>query len=206
MFSDMKTRWLFSLPLAWIAAGLAHSVLAAEQPDETGALRQQGEQVAAALFGSLGGTLQKQIAENGVEAAIGFCKAAALPLTAETQAKFENVQSVRRVGVRTRNPANLPDPDDTTVLEEMLKGWSRNAPSVEGIFREVKTDTGAIRYYKPVTTMATCLACHGSPDQIAPNVLAAIRKSYPDDQAVNFAEGDLRGAIVVTFSEAPKSP
>lgn len=56
-----------------------------------------------------------------------------------------------------------------------------------------------MRYYRPIPLAATCLACHGAPQQIPPPVLAALRKIYPDDQAVNFHEGDLRGAVVVTF-------
>jgi hypothetical protein len=47
--------------------------------------------------------------------------------------------------------------------------------------------------------MATCLACHGSADTVAPAVRSAIRAAYHEDQATDFAEGDLRGAIVVTF-------
>ena len=52
--------------------------------------------------------------------------------------------------------------------------------------------------------MTTCLACHGSADYIAPSTRALLHSLYPRDRAVNFTEGDLRGAIVVTFS--PQSP
>jgi len=56
-----------------------------------------------------------------------------------------------------------------------------------------------MRYYRPISLVATCLACHGKLEQISPSVLAAIRKIYPEDQAVGFQEGDLRGTVVVTF-------
>jgi hypothetical protein len=163
--------------------------------------RETGDRIAAALVGTLGGTLQKQIAQNGVEAAIPFCKMAALPLTAGSAGSYENVQSVRRIGVRTRNPANLPDAADRAALEEFLNEWSRDTPLPAGLLREVQTDSGKteMRYYRPIPMTVTCLACHGSTDQIAPTVLAAIRKLYPEDQAINFQDGDLRGAVVVTF-------
>ena len=69
------------------------------------------------------------------------------------------------------------------------------------MIKELTADHGtkAIRYYRPVPVMATCLACHGSEKEIAPNVRAAITRDYPQDEAVDFQEGDLRGAIVVTF-------
>jgi hypothetical protein len=59
--------------------------------------------------------------------------------------------------------------------------------------------TKELRYYRPVPVMATCLACHGSGDEIPGNVRKALQRDYPQDQAVEFKEGDLRGAIVVTF-------
>jgi len=59
--------------------------------------------------------------------------------------------------------------------------------------------TKELRYYRPVPVMTTCLACHGSGDQIPANVRAALQRDYQQDEAVDFREGDLRGAIVVTF-------
>jgi hypothetical protein len=179
------------------------SVFAGEPESSRPEFREIGDRVAAALFGNLGETLQKQIAQNGVEAAIPFCKAAALPLTAGTAEKFEGVQSVRRIGVRTRNPDNLPDAADRAILEELLQNWSREVPQQTGLLREVKTDSGETewRYYRPITLTVTCLACHGTPQLISPSVLTAIRKIYPEDQAIDFQEGDLRGAVVVTFPQ-----
>ena len=55
-----------------------------------------------------------------------------------------------------------------------------------------------------------CLACHGS--DIEPQTAAAIRALYPDDEAVGFAVGDLRGAFSLTRTvdavefEEPRPP
>jgi hypothetical protein len=35
--------------------------------------------------------------------------------------------------------------------------------------------------------------CHGPVDAIDEEILAAVAENYPDDQAVGFVEGDLRG-------------
>ena len=43
-----------------------------------------------------------------------------------------------------------------------------------------------------------CTACHGSPDQISPEVKAKLAELYPNDKAVNYKLGELRGAVVVT--------
>lgn len=187
-----------------IVMGVCMTFCLAEEPEMGRAdLREAGDRISAALFGNLGETLQKQIAQNGVEAAIPFCKAVAIPLTVATAGSEEHVQSVRRIGVRTRNPANLPDVTDRAVLEEFLHDWSREAPPPAGILREVNTDSGKteLRYYRPIQMAVTCLACHGSTDQIQFSVLKTIRGIYPEDKAIDFKEGDLRGAIVVTFEK-----
>jgi hypothetical protein len=45
-----------------------------------------------------------------------------------------------------------------------------------------------------------CLACHGDPQKdIQPAVLQTISKLYPDDKAIGYKEGDLRGAWHIIF-------
>ena len=177
-----------------LLAALLPAVASAAEPQEI------GDQVAGRLFTSLMTTLQEKIASEGPEAAIAYCRLEALPLTAQIAEEFPQVKSVRRTALRVRNSDNQPDATDRAVLEEWLATWNPAAPP-KPVIKELTTDDGtkAIRYYRPVPVMATCLACHGSGNEIAPNVRAAIARDYPQDQAVGFQEGDLRGAIVVTF-------
>lgn len=171
------------------------TTLAAEPtPQET------GDQVSNRLFASLMTTLQERIASDGPEAAIAYCRLEALPLTAQIAREFPQVKNVRRTALRVRNPANTPDDTDRSVLEEWLTNWNPAAPP-KPVLKEFTADDGTkeLRYYRPVPVMATCLACHGTGDKIAPNVRTAIERDYPQDQATGFKEGDLRGAIVVTF-------
>lgn len=161
-----------------------------------------GEQVSGQLFGQLMTVLQTKIASDGAEAAIAYCRLEALPITKEVGQKFPQIKSLRRTALRTRNSANKPDANDRSVLEEWTAAWSPGSPP-KPVLREVELNDGGkeIRCYRPVPTMATCLACHGSPADLADEVKAALSKDYPEDEATGFAEGDLRGAIVVTFSE-----
>jgi hypothetical protein len=177
-----------------LLAVLLPAVASAADPEEI------GDQVAGRLFTSLMTTLQEKIASEGPEAAIAYCRLEALPLTAQVGQEFPQVKSVHRTALRVRNPDNQPDATDRSVLEAWLTTWNPAEPP-KSVIKELTTDHGtkAIRYYRPVPVMATCLACHGSGNEIAPNVRAAIARDYPHDQAVDFQEGDLRGAIVVTF-------
>ena len=159
-----------------------------------------GDQVAGRLLAGLMTTLQEKIASEGPEAAIAFCRREALPLTARISEEFPQVKNVRRTALRVRNPENQPDATDRAILEAWAATWNPADPP-KPVSKEFTADDGtkAIRYYRPVPVMATCLACHGSGNEIAPNVRAAIARDYPQDQAIDFQEGDLRGAIVVTF-------
>ena len=181
--------------LATTAALLAVTAFAADQtPQEI------GDKVAGRLFASLMTTLQKKIAADGPESAIAYCRLEALPLTAQIAEEFPSVKNVRRTALRVRNPANAPDATDRPVLEEWLASWNPAAAPQPVVKKYHAADgTKELRYYRPVPVMALCLACHGSGEQIPDNVRAALQRDYPQDQATGFREGDLRGAIVVTF-------
>ena len=181
--------------LATAAVLLAVTALAADQTSQG-----IGDQVAGRLFASLMTTLQEKIAADGPESAIAYCRLEALPLTAQIAEEFPSVKSVRRTALRVRNPANAPDATDRSVLEEWLASWNPATPP-QPVMKEFSSADGTkeLRYYRPVPVMATCLACHGSGDEIPDNVRKALERDYPQDQAVEFKEGDLRGAIVVTF-------
>ena len=159
-----------------------------------------GREVSGRLFASLMTTLQQKISEEGPEAAIAYCRLEALPITARIADEFPEVKNLRRTALRVRNPANTPDATDRAVLEEWQENWQPGRPPQPAL-REVIATNGQteIRYYQPVPVMATCLTCHGNAETIAPAVRTAIRAAYPEDQATGFADGDLRGAIVVTF-------
>jgi hypothetical protein len=170
-------------------------------------LLQQGNAASAALFGELMSVLNKTMQEKGIVEAIAFCRLEALPLTAQTAATLDQVKSLRRIGVRTRNPENHVDEIDREVLEEFLREWDSMEPPAPRL-RSVEDSGGAkeIRYYRPIPVAASCLACHGAEQDIEPSVLHALSKQYPRDEAVGFSEGDLRGAIVVSFDPEADSP
>ena len=45
----------------------------------------------------------------------------------------------------------------------------------------------------PIRLMVACTLCHGTDDQVMPEVKAAIVSNYPEDRATGFSEGDIRG-------------
>jgi len=54
-----------------------------------------------------------------------------------------------------------------------------------------------LRYMKALPTQALCLNCHGGPDKIAAEAKAKLTELYPNDKAVGYSEGQIRGALTV---------
>ncbi|MDZ4097730.1 MAG: DUF3365 domain-containing protein [Methylophilaceae bacterium] len=52
-------------------------------------------------------------------------------------------------------------------------------------------------YMRAIPTQPQCLQCHGSLEQIAPNVRALLSAEYPADRATGYSAGDIRGAISI---------
>jgi hypothetical protein len=64
----------------------------------------------------------------------------------------------------------------------------------------VSVPGGTSGYVEPILLQSPCLACHG--DALAPEVAARIGELYPEDRAVGFQVGDLRGVFWVELPAA----
>jgi hypothetical protein len=95
-----------------------------------------------------------------------------------------------RTSHRLRNTDNAGPDWATQVLQEYLDSgdWSPRTVALGG---------GREGYVEPIGTQALCLTCHGA--QLAPEVADTIREQYPQDRAVGFAEGDLRGVFWTSY-------
>jgi hypothetical protein len=55
----------------------------------------------------------------------------------------------------------------------------------------------------PIEVRRRCLACHAARPELAAATRAWLERAYPDDRAVGYAMGDLRG---FWWAEAPRAP
>ena len=135
---------------------------------------------------SLMSALQTAMAEGGPSPAIEVCATQA-PMLAKQASGPE--YSVRRIGTRVRNVAqNTPTASELKVLQTL----TQEQPSFQG-----QIDGRAVFLQGIFIPNALCLTCHGSPEQIPSEVQEALLTRYPEDQAVGYQLGDLRGAFVV---------
>ncbi|MFT4974681.1 MAG: hypothetical protein ACI8S6_000564 [Myxococcota bacterium] len=149
------------------------------------------EAAAKAAGGALKKRLMSALAEGGPEHAVGVCADEAQGLTALSLVG----QRARagRASLRTRNPGNV---GPEWVAAWLTEQGERPAAGVTGLSSAHRDgDVVVGRFLAPIPVEAPCLSCHGGPDQIAPAVAAVLSERYPKDQAVGYAEGDLRGAL-----------
>lgn len=152
---------------------------------------QTARDAAHELTAELKRTLGAELAEGGVAGAVSVCSDVAQDIALD---HTTDAVRVRRVSLRTRNPLNRPDTWEQGWLERM-----ESAVGDDEVVEIVAGDRGrALRYLKPIRVGAVCLQCHGATESIDPEVLGAIRETYPEDRAVGYAAGDFRGAVSVT--------
>ncbi|CAK0760490.1 DUF3365 domain-containing protein [Gammaproteobacteria bacterium] len=100
--------------------------------------------------------------------------------------------------LKLRNPKNKPDNWEEQFLRKSEESWqagarSRIAESSEIVASEKGKE---FRYIKAIPTAKICLDCHGT--EVKSNVEAALKQTYPQDQATGYKMGDLRGAIILS--------
>ncbi len=150
-----------------------------------------GDELSQEAQATLMGALQKAIEERGAAGAVEFCNIEALPLT-QSVAEKHGV-SINRVSEMNRNPKNAPQAVESPLLEAYAYNAEegiQNAPNVQKL-----EDGETLLFTKAIVIPGgLCLNCHGSVgEEIAQDTHEKIQSLYPDDKAVGYKVGDLRG-------------
>lgn len=154
----------------------------------------KGNEIVAHTFDTLRNSLLHAISSQGVEGAITFCNENAYPITAT----YADSVVIRRAASRYRNPDNKPDSLERLILDEMNQQVLSAGKPGTRLVRN--TSGGEIHFFKPILLQPMCLSCHGAPGkEIAVTTVTKIQELYPDDGAVDFKEGDLRGVWHIVF-------
>lgn len=153
-----------------------------------------GANIAKQTFKTLSGHLQQQLQSGGVESAIKYCNLQAYPLTDSLSKEF-NV-TIKRVAERNRNNDNALNELD----KEVFEGYKQDLADSVKITPQLKLNSeGKYVFYAPIQLKPMCVTCHGSKEQIGSNY-ELISSLYPNDKAIDFLPGDLRGMWNITFN------
>lgn len=145
----------------------------------------------------LGGILKQKLETSGTESALSVCKDVAPAMSAQYS---NETRIVKRVSLKPRN-SYIGVVDDWEATQ--LKAFDLEAESGKPVHEiEVNAityekDGRWFRYMKAIPTQPICLQCHGESDKIKLTVQALLKQLYPNDLAVGYKVGEIRGGISV---------
>ena len=165
-------------------------------------LLSQSRATSQGMLKELGQKLQSAMADGGAVNAIGVCNTQAPEIAGRVSA--QNQVKLSRVGTRARNPVmGVPNDWQARALAQFDAGLARGDKPAEMEFSETITKSDGSKEFhfaKPIVLQPMCVACHGGPEQISPEVKSKLSELYPNDKAVNYQPGQLRGAVVLSRS------
>ena len=157
----------------------------------------EARSVATAVPPRLLAVLTEAIDQGGPEGAIGVCrdKAPQMAQAASAQSGWQ----IRRVSLRNRNPRAVPDDWERAALVDFdRRAAAGENPALLERAEVVPVDgRPTYRYLRALPTQELCVSCHGAPEKLSPAVAAKLREHYPEDRAVGYGPGQIRGAITL---------
>lgn len=155
-----------------------------------------GQEAVNASFKTLSGQLKSALAEGGVPNAIPYCKNVATSITDSLSEEYGF--KISRTAMKVRNPENKADQIDRVVMLTMENALA-NGKKGEPILLPLE-NAEEYRIYYPIMIKPLCKSCHGIVSkEISDENYKLILEHYPNDEAVNFFDGSLRGAWKVVF-------
>lgn len=140
---------------------------------------------------SLKAALREAMRARGPANAINICSEFAPEVA---MAHSEEGWYISRVSEKSRNKNDEADSIQLSILE--MFGYPETGPPFVSEWRMV-SGKKVYFYYKPIYVAELCLKCHGPGNKLAPDVAKKLAELYPEDKAVGYAVGDLRGMFVV---------
>ena len=120
-------------------------------------------------------------------------------------ASEETGWNIRRVSLKSRNPKAVPDAWERAAPEDFDRRVAAGEPPTALHKAEIVTlgDHKECRCIKALPAQEFYLQCHGMADRISAGVREKLHALHPEDKAVGYRAGEIRGAIT---SESPFDP
>lgn len=153
----------------------------------------KGRQAANVLTDTLRDQQIANVREKGAGASLPQCYYQALTVSKEVETTTG--VRIKRTSSKLRNPGNAPDSFEQEALARFER-FARDGMMPSDEIRKEKLDGKPVfRYVKPITMGASCVPCHAEKSALSEDVLRALDEKYPEDKAVGYKVGDLRGIL-----------
>ncbi|MDF1762800.1 MAG: DUF3365 domain-containing protein [Oleibacter sp.] len=137
-------------------------------------------------------TLVGKMKTEGPVAAIQVCNVKA-PIIAEKYSS--DGWDVGRTSTKLRNTSNYPDEWENAILDQFAAQLTTGV-DIDDLEVSAIMD-GEYRYMKAIAMDGPCLICHG--ENLSPVVAKEISRLYPQDKAIEYKLGEMRGAFTLRF-------
>lgn len=134
------------------------------------------------------------IRSKGAAAAIEACQILSPDLAG--QVSSDAGVEILRTSLKVRNPENAPDEWEEQILKRFQAEAATGADLAKLEHHEVVVTAEGdklLRYMKAIPVTDMCLTCHGT--DVKQDVKAEIARLYPEDKALGYKIGELRGAF-----------
>ena len=193
----MKRTLSLLIPVFFFGCVLSQKSLTETEKDRAVRI---GDAAVMKLMRELKTNLGMALKEGGFPKAIDFCADKAQKLTQKVNRELVVVK-VKRVSDRYRNPTDKPDTLDLKVINYFKEKLREGKLPPYYIVESEKNGERVVIYYKPIRVAPFCLNCHGDPARMNPEVLRVLKERYPNDKALGYRPGDLRGVFKVVIPE-----
>ncbi len=192
-----KFAWGLVVIAAAIGFGPGSTVLAAEDAIAEPAWVSQARKIGQDAPARLQSVLLEEITRGDFAGAVDACREKAPAMAQDASARTG--WKIRRVSLMNRNPKAVPDPWERAALEDFDRRAASNEPPERLERAEVVIENGqnVQRYMRALPMAEVCANCHGTADLIKPPTAARIETLYPQDRAVGYKVGEIRGAITL---------
>ncbi|HMS27097.1 MAG TPA: DUF3365 domain-containing protein [Burkholderiaceae bacterium] len=182
-------------PLLLLAAAMLAATTSAFANE---ALLSEARTVASMVPPKLLQVLTEEIAKGGPASAVEVCNVKA-PQMAKA-ASEQTGWTIKRVSLQNRNPKAVPDAWERAVLEDFDKrAAAGESPATLEKGELINSDANGkeYRYMRALPVGSICLTCHGTADKLNADVKTKLQLLYPNDKAVGYTVGQLRGAMTI---------
>ena len=164
---------------------------------EKEAYTKKGKEIVQASFKELSSNLMQQMKQGGPAQAVPFCNTQAMPITNNMAKKFD--VTIKRTSDKVRNQDNKATERELQIIENYKNLQSENKKLVP----IVEIDNNSKKhFYAPIIINEKCLVCHGKlEEKLSIKTDSIIKSLYPNDVAIGYKVGDLRGIWSVEFKK-----
>jgi hypothetical protein len=174
----------------WLLAG------AASAEDDLAKLNDDARKASVRLLDQLRSEVAREMDRAGPLRAIVVCKFSAPEVTATLSRQYG--EKIARISLKPRNRA-LGEADvwEQGVLLDFEKRVAKGEKAENLEYSEIVREPAGryFRYLKAIPMGPSCVACHGT--GISEAVHSILASEYPHDKAVDYAIGQVRGAVTI---------